>query len=491
MKSVDYTKIDEFQIDSPIYPIGYYFSIGKSQKEKSKIAVVFRNVSNKNITAIKGTIKTMDSFREKIYPISFKLTRLSGFKNGAQVGYDIFHVVPDNATIFEFIVKTVVFDNDDVFDIQTEKRFNLKKLKKDTNIPNSLLARPSNKNRENLLSIKYSSKFIIHKNDPVFFDESFICSCGTYNYKNSQKCWSCGVKKKALKDIFYGNVNSYVKVIEKALDIFWNGKEKLDLKRYYRSISNAKTPEAYKDLKPIAKQVITKLSNEFNNFSEFDKFQINNLLGLNLQHSLDEYQKIIKHYKKLEQPMREQRIQREKKETELARQKRQKVIEDNKNRISEIIKLSTLKILTMGLLLIFSIIFVILNDFNYGQYILNPFSLIEDDGILAFFSFAVTYFGPFGLIVLAASEIQRNFFILSNDTSPIKKLEKLNQSSMFSKKNSHWIAVSLSFIFVLSMALVILPILFMSGSFFEVLIAFGGFFVILLILMMEWIFLFD
>ena len=183
-----YRKVEKFQLNLPLQPVGYYFyDFQKDTKKIRKVALIFRNISSKNISDFKGYFIAYDAFRSRIDKFDFAVTEIETSEKGEEIGFENTIEVPIECSRLDIFLETIVID-EDIVDVTDQNLFDAKE--EFINI-SDFQKKYLNMNQEKSL---YTVKAKFH-------ESCYLCSCGFHNYKTNKTCWNCGVPKSVLKSL--------------------------------------------------------------------------------------------------------------------------------------------------------------------------------------------------------------------------------------------------------------------------------------------------
>lgn len=164
-RKIKVLNINYWQKNSPVRLLSAEYD-PKTLDEVSEVAPIsltIQNISNQNLIAIKGSLRTYDIFKDYLDEIHFKWTEINIIKGKTEESSQSIHVAKETVHI-ELIIDQVVFSDYSVFDLESEILF-----------------------IEDQIPIEY------------------ICKCGAINPDYNESCHKCGLEL----NIISGNANSY------------------------------------------------------------------------------------------------------------------------------------------------------------------------------------------------------------------------------------------------------------------------------------------
>ncbi|MGD9909456.1 MAG: hypothetical protein AB7U79_02485 [Candidatus Izemoplasmatales bacterium] len=153
------------------------------QTHSKKVALVFKNISSKRISAFHGVIRSNDAFGNALESTPFKLYDLEKFVSGEYIGERTFFEIPTDAVSFKIYVVQIVFtDKSSVLysDYKTIEKSDILFLINEEEYPiyNYFWTQFNN---------SYPLKYNYFKTMNLI-----LCPCGAINHSNNIQCVDCG-----------------------------------------------------------------------------------------------------------------------------------------------------------------------------------------------------------------------------------------------------------------------------------------------------------
>lgn len=193
LSKAKYTRLDRYQVGSPVQLVGYF--LYKETDTNNVITVKrmsfgFKNESEKNIIAIRGSFTQKDAFGDALGELKYSLVEMDNYQPGAIQGEHLFMDINLGTIDIEFSIEQVVFADGSKWMAETVEfiRFDIQtKLIEEVHFN----------------AMKYAwfleSKGFPIKNHYVENNHFYQCPCGNINGIEKEVCSLCHTPKSIAK----------------------------------------------------------------------------------------------------------------------------------------------------------------------------------------------------------------------------------------------------------------------------------------------------
>lgn len=223
----------------------------KTNEKSHYVTVIYRNVSNQEVKAIRGIVTYLNAFDEEIESKMFELVDINA-KPGEIFGHR-YHakITNDNVRNLNLTMIKIMFKNNQKWLVSNETS---------TILPSHDIFGNCQLFQDELTRFKYSltwnrlSRHYEMKNQLKLRDLYWICPCGTLNHKSNESCCLCHTELKRIQD------EMTEEKAEKSYSIYKDSMEKLEafLSATNKKLENDRIKKMITLNKPVKKSWLSR-----------------------------------------------------------------------------------------------------------------------------------------------------------------------------------------------------------------------------------------